>query len=738
MKYSVLLIVILHFAMQTAHAVCSIPKPTGLHSTAVTSCSVTMAWNPSPDAAYYIFWYEIAGGTIPITVNVGTDTSYQATELLPRQKYNFKVEAFCANGTTKGYSAAVKVTTLKCSDVTNIEASSVTSSSAIISWQFPAPCSASSFKVRYRILLSQSWTVIQNINTTSIALTSLATSKTYEVQVASLCNANISAWSASVLFETIVTQNVVSKPNILFILEDDGRYDTFPSTGGPSFFQTPAINRIANEGVNFEYMLPATSQCTPSRCSYYTGLYPHKHGATINSGTMISGLTLVQQILHDNGYYTGFIGKYGVKGYVSSNGTPVGFDWSATSKSEYINPTFSVNGQIITETDGSHYTQVMQEYALSFLNAVPEGKPFMLFYFTIAPHGPTVPRAQEANLYLNETMPFPTNFSEYSENYPSYLYNAGTAWTYDSTETDSLRLAEFQTIKGLDYSIDTLFQFLEAKGILDSTLIIFSSDNGFLKGEHLLEGKQIAYEESIRLPLFIRYPKWFAAGTVISDEIASNIDIAPTLLELAGIPDTFHMDGVSIHQLAVDAAHRKDFLYEFPIGDGLPAIRSVRGLQYKYIKSYCSSTTEEFYNLLTDPKEDTNQIYNSSYAELIQIYRDKLDSLRSAFSDVTLSNTNCFLRNPSSRQENEMVPPLSLTIFPNPTGHSFMISLPASDGNDLAEAAVYDLFGRMVMNKSWEGNELKIDCSGWSAGSYIVEVKRNQEIYFSKVTVLDH
>ncbi|HYV90356.1 MAG TPA: sulfatase-like hydrolase/transferase [Chitinophagales bacterium] len=734
MKFLLFISAMLCFAQKAAHATCSIPKPTGLHATAVTSCSITMEWNTSPDAAYYIFWYEKNGSTTAIIVNVGTSTSYYAAGLLSKKPYNFKVEAFCADGTTKGYSTLVKDTTLQCSVITSLEVSSVTSSSAIVSWQSASQCSASSFKVRYRIASSQAaWVLLENISATSQTLTALMPDKQYEVQAARICNGNTSAWSPSVFFRTMK-----SRPNILFILEDDGRYDTFPSTGGPSFFQTPAINRIANEGINFKYMIPATSECTPSRCSIYTGLYPHKHGATINNEAMIPGLPTIQQILHDNGYYTGFVGKYGVKGYVLNNGTPLGFDWSASSKSEYINPTFNVNGHNITQTDSSHFTQVIQDYALSFLDSIPQGKPFLLFYFTIAPHGPTVPRMEEADLYENDTMPFPSNFHKYTKNYPSYLYTPGTLWLNDSIETDSMRRIEFQTTKGLDYSVDTLFQFLEAKGILDNTLIIFSSDNGFLKGEHLLKGKEIDYEESIRLPLFIRYPKWFAGGTLIDDEIASNIDIAATLLEAAGIPDTFHTDGVSLHQLAIHVVHRKDFLYEFPIGDGLPAIRAVRGLQYKYTKSYCNSGTEEFFNLLTDPHEDTNLINKASYSALIQTYRNKLDSLRTAFSDVTLAISNCYLKNPTSRQDDDNVPvvPQSLTLFPNPTDHSFTISISASDENELAEAEVYNLFGRMIVKKSWEGNELKIDCSGWPAGSYIVEVKCGQQIYFSKLTVL--
>src|SRR6266436_455554 len=127
MRYLLSLSVMI-FAVQHVHSTCSIPKPTGLHSTAVTSCDVTMVWDASQGASYYVFWYEKKGSTTPTTVNVGTSTSFDATGLLAKQQYNFKVEAFCTGGTTQGYSTLVQVTTLTCSAISNLTVSSITSS----------------------------------------------------------------------------------------------------------------------------------------------------------------------------------------------------------------------------------------------------------------------------------------------------------------------------------------------------------------------------------------------------------------------------------------------------------------------------------------------------------------------------------------------------------------------------------------------------------------------------------
>src|SRR4030095_3094183 len=192
--------------------------------------------------------------------------------------------------------------------------------------------------------------------------------------------------------------------------------------------------------------------------------------------------------------------------------------------------------------------------------------------------------------------------------------------------------------------------------------------------------KEIALEESIRLPVFIRYPKWFNAGTVVTDEIASNIDFAPTFLELAGIPDTFGMDGLSLHSLVTHEASRKQFLYEVAGIGPVPGIRAVRSLQYKYIYNYCTHTAEEFYDLVNDPNENDNLINNSSYSVLIDSFRAVMDSLRDRFTDdINIPVINCFTAFPTPQkgafdeEEEEYMPDFSISMSPAPASQSFTI-----------------------------------------------------------------
>ncbi|MBA2407706.1 MAG: sulfatase-like hydrolase/transferase, partial [Chitinophagales bacterium] len=653
----------------SAFAQCPLSKPQNLQVIKITSCDAKLKWSGVNNAAYYILRYKKETGTWTF-INVGQNTSATVSGLVPNKEYSFSVASFCANNSTKGYSTPVLGLTASCTEPYYATATNINIHGATIAWE--SSC-VTSFNLHYRKSGSTTWISVYNITDLNKELTSLAANTIYEYQVQSKCGKTTSEWTSIQTFQTLTTQ-VTSKPNILAIMVDDGRYDIYENTGGPSWFHTPAINRIADEGVNFQITCPSTSQCGPSRASFYTGLYGHNNGCTVNNASINNSIPLIQEILQQQGYYTGFVGKYG-QGF----GDPVGFDWWVTSEEDaYVDAAYQING-VLTFLPG-HITDVYPQLALEFLNQVPQGQPFALFYFHRAPHGPIIPREEDENLYINKKMPFPSNFYKYVHDYPSYYYTSNRFWPYDSTKTDSLILLEFQSIAGVEDNVDTLMDWLESNSILDSTLILYTSDNGYMKGEHRLRSKGMALEESIRVPLFIRYPKWFPANTTITNEIASSIDIAPTFLELAGIPNTYNMDGLSLHKLAKHQVSRKDFLYEFGGEELMPPLRAVRSLQYKYIDSYCNMPTEEFYDLLNDPKENENLIGNSSYSAIIQQYRNKLDSLRMAFNDQNPEYISCYLANPTFKKAQEEDSKLidnnsRLVIMPDPASAYFSIQL---------------------------------------------------------------
>jgi arylsulfatase A-like enzyme len=448
------------------------------------------------------------------------------------------------------------------------------------------------------------------------------------------CNMNLMslliAWLCLFAFP-VMAQPGSGKPNIVVIVLDDARYDMFKANGGPAFFNTPAVDRLTEEGANFKFTGATTSLCTPSRASIYTGLYAHHHGAIENNASPKAGLPYISSILQDNGYKTAFIGKWLLDYHVPDD--PIGFDyWAVTDSIEH-------DSLVMRFKDGStvyyaeHEAEVYTNLGLNFVeNMVPDETPWALFLFYRFPHSPYEPMPGHETLYQQSTINFPTNNKPYTKDFPSYLY-PGHLFEGDSTELDQVIRDYYENGQAAEYSVDTVLKYLEQQQILDSTLIIFSSDNGYLLGEHGMEKKVLAYEESLRLPLFVRYPAWFAPGTVVDNEIAANIDIATTLLDAAGIPDTFNMDGVSLHQLAQGQVHRKYFYYENYLDAGNKWL-AVRSLDYMYIFSLCKDETEEFFDLNIDPEQNTNLIFDPNYTALVESFRLKLDSLRLATGDT--------------------------------------------------------------------------------------------------------
>jgi hypothetical protein len=296
-------------------------------------------------------------------------------------------------------------------------------------------------------------------------------------------------------------------------------------------------------------------------------------------------------------------------------------------------------------------------------------------------------------------------------------------------------------LKGADDNMDSILTWIQQRdGTLDSTLILFMSDNGYLLGEHKMHEKILALEESFRIPLFIRYPNWFSANTVINDEIASNVDIATTLLDYAGIQNTYNFQGLSLRQLGNGQTHRRNFLYETGPDPDIAKLRAVRTLDDIFIRSYCKTTTEEYYDLITDPLNNTNQIFNTDYSAIISARRTLLDSLRTAFNDITPTKKTCNLVTNGQRIEiygGEETPELQMVIGPNPAAASFTIYF-TSHQKSPAAISVCDELGHVLWNQQYKiplDVLEEIDCSQWSNGFYFVKAEQNGKIYGRKILV---
>ncbi len=725
---TILGILIVMIASQTAFSTCSLPFPTNLKLKNQTSCSLDVSWNKVSGSSYYVVEYRIVGSvTWQFTGNI-TGKSTTLSGLLSNATYEAAVASYCSDNTTSGFSPVVTKATKKCSAPIDLNSSGVSFATATINWT--PVCGSNLFILQYRKLGLTSWTKISNITSSSYSLSNLLNATTYEYRVQADCGGAKSSWTDILTFTTLNPST--PRKNILFVVLDDARYDEFPPNGAPAWFSTPAITSIATQGVNFKLTLPTTSQCAPSRACIYTGLYPHTNGTTKNGDTLDSTLPMIQQVLKNSGYYTGFVGKFG-----QFLGDPQGFNWWAISAGDvYEDALYTINGVDTTIT--GNIIDNYQKLAMTFLNSVPEGQNFVLFYFPRAPHLPTIPRTQEASLYLNEEMPYAINHKFYTNNYPSFY--SDHRWFADSLEIDSMERLRYQTIKGTDNNVDTLMGWIEEKGMLDSTLIVFTSDNGYLLGEHKLNDKILALEESIKLPLFIRYPKWFASNAVIDDEIASNLDFATTFLDFAGIENTFGFQGLSLRKIYNGEIHRKNFMYESGYDPFTAKLRAVRTLNDIFIRSYCKTTTEEYYNLVADPREDSNLIFSATYQTIIASEKILLDSLRTALADITPNKKTCNLVTDGDRltiYADSETPDVELGVGPNPASENFSIYY-SSHTNALAKLGIYDALGRLQWSRSISKpyNFIEdIDCSAWDNGLYLLKVEDGGNRYSLKIIV---
>jgi len=405
--------------------------------------------------------------------------------------------------------------------------------------------------------------------------------------------------------------------NIIFILSDDHRYDALSCLNHP-IVKTPHMDRLLTNGIHFKNAFVTHSLCSPSRASILTGLYSHRHNVLDNRTELDPKIPTFPQLLQRAGHTTGFIGKWHMGG---SNDVPrPGFDhWvSFKGQGKYFDNVYNINGEH-KETKG-YVTDVITDFSIDFLRKNNTG-PFCLYLSHKAVHEDFDSAPRHAGKFDHITPPLPETFHNTEQNYAdkpkwvrkqrdschgvdglSYTHHTGIAGLYR-------RYAE--CLLGLDDSIGALTAFLEKENLLHDTLIIYMGDNGFQFGEHGLIDKRVMYEESIRVPLFAFCPALTRAGHVV-EEMILNIDIAPTILEAAGLAVPSSMYGQSFYPAITGEPldnWRRDFLYQYFWEAAYPMTPTIRGLRtekYSYIKSYGTWDINELYDIENDPRQTKN------------------------------------------------------------------------------------------------------------------------------------
>lgn len=423
------------------------------------------------------------------------------------------------------------------------------------------------------------------------------------------------------------------KPNIIFILTDDQRWDALGFAGN-SIIQTPEMDRLAREGIYFENAFVTTPICAASRASILTGLYERTHGYTFGQGN-IKQVYMDQSYpvkLREGGYHTGFFGKFGVlyPGFQELFDEGEDYDRNGNFKDRrgYF---FKTIGE-----DTVHLTRYTSQQAIDFIQNAPDNKPFMLSLSFSAPHAHDPAELQYFwspefdNLYEDITIPEPLMHEDsYFMAQPEYVRTGENRtrwhWRYDNPEKYQHSVkGYYRMISEIDSEIGKIRKVLEEKGLAENTVIILMGDNGYFLGERQLAGKWLMYDNSLRVPLIVFDPR--EKGGKRIESFALNIDVPATILDFAGIQVPDSWQGLSLN--AKELENRKEFLTEHlwqtPIIAPSEAIRTERWKYFRYIND---PTWEELYDLNADPLEKNNLAGNPQY-------RRNLDELKSRLKEL--------------------------------------------------------------------------------------------------------
>ena len=370
------------------------------------------------------------------------------------------------------------------------------------------------------------------------------------------------------------------RPNVVVLVADDQAHGTLSALGHP-FLETPSIDRIARGGTVFANAFVTTSLCSPARVSLLTGQWARVHGVVTNSQPLPPGAVTFASVLAGAGYETACFGKWHMG---ARPGARPGFEtWASyDGQGVYRDSTFDVNG-VPTPSRG-FVDDVTTDYAIEFLRA-PRQRPFLAYVGFKAAHGPREPDPRFASAYA-ELVPEPPPNADAPPPFPrraewdALVAAAGVppeelrppdGWaegldrrgpaSYDAEQVERRR-DYYRLIAALDENVGRILGALDELGLADGTIVLYASDHGFANGEHGRTGKRTAYEESMRTLLLLKDPRR-AGGTV--EQLALNVDVAPTLIELCGLDVPAGMQGRSLVPLldGQSVEWRRDFLYEY-------------------------------------------------------------------------------------------------------------------------------------------------------------------------------
>jgi len=497
------------------------------------------------------------------------------------------------------------------------------------------------------------------------------------------------------IFASLPSTFAADRPNILYIMSDDHAAHAIGAYGSrlAALDPTPTIDRLAEEGMLFENVFCSNSICSPSRATVLTGQYAHVNGAYDLGGRVLPENQALPLEMKKAGYETAMIGKWHLKV------EPAAFDFYTVlpGQGKYHDPEFRVRGEKgwphdTISREGMHSSDAITDLTLRWLAEERDpDKPFFLMHHYKAPHD-YFEHAARYDTYLAETLiPEPENL--WLENQPKFgslatlghrgelIPHIGTSIGprnprrsyaddlprlfpqdypsgYDPTklEDDEIKRLAYNVylrkylrcIKGIDDNLARLFAWLEESGEWDNTVVVYTSDQGFMLGEHDYQDKRWMYEESMRMPFVIRYPKTIPAGTR-SDAIVENVDFAPTLLDFAGVATPEEMQGSSFKAICETgeepAGWKQEAYYRYWMHmahHDNPACVGIRTKRHKliyyygcdYEGKYRTPPAWELYDLENDPGETVNLYDDPDHRDVVDDLKTRLAGLRERVGDT--------------------------------------------------------------------------------------------------------
>lgn len=537
-----------------------------------------------------------------------------------------------------------------------------------------------------------------------------------------------------------IKKNQDKRPNIIFILTDDQRWDALGYAGN-TIIQTPEMDRLASQGVWFRNAIASTPICSASRASIFSGVHERSHRYTFQTGPIRAEYmeNSYPNLIREAGYYTGFFGKFGVNYPGKEKMFDVFEDYDRNGRFPDRRGYFykTLNGDTV------HLTRYTGQQALDFIDQAPDNKPFCLSLSFSAPHAhDNAPeqyfwQEKTAEMFRDVNIPGP----ELSENKwflqlpePVRLGFNRLRWTwrYDTPEKYQHSLkGYYRMIAEIDMEIAGIRKKLQEKGEDDNTVIILMGDNGYFLGERQLAGKWLMYDNSIRVPLIVYDPRNKTHKDL--NQMALNIDIPATLTDLAGIeiPGSWH--GKSLMPLIqgkVESLNRDtvliEHLWEF---ENIPPSEGVRTNDWKYFRYVNDKSSEELYSLKDDPKETKNLATDPDYRAVLESFRKKNDQLAEKYADTTVGA-------PTG---------LTIELIRDPAHTLIVDDLPEFSWM-VPQGAVIQKAYQILVSSSYENVKRNIG-DVWNSGqvrnnqSVNVEMKGNpllpDHIYFWKVRIFD-